>query len=87
MNQTKQIKIEIVLRYLLAYPYFKDTAFFTDNTERPTLTGTIEEIGTDIKKIKDLGVEHIIFGYNFLPLGKDIDKMIDITKQLFRFAR
>jgi hypothetical protein len=51
------------------------------------LTGTIEQIGEDIKKIKYLGVDHIIFGYNFLPLGKDIDKMIDLTKQLSRFTR
>jgi probable F420-dependent oxidoreductase len=75
---------------LLSYPDFKDnTSVNTNNADavRPTLTGTIEQIGEDIKKIKDLGVDHIIFGYNFLPLGKDIDKMIDLTKQLSRFTR
>ena len=29
-----------------------------------------------------MGVDHIIFAYNFMPIGRDIDKMIDITKQL-----
>jgi hypothetical protein len=73
---------------LLAYPYIKDNSYTSDNNaNRSTLTGTIEEIGTDIKKIKDLGVDHIVFGYNFLPLGKDIDKMINITKQFSRFTR
>jgi probable F420-dependent oxidoreductase len=75
---------------LLSYPDFKDnTSVNTNNADavRPTLTGTIEQIGEDIKKIKDLGVDHIIFGYNFLPMGKDIDKMIDLTKQLSGFTR
>ena len=74
---------------LLAYPDLKENSFIasSNNTDRPTLTGTIDEIGEDIRKIRDLGVEHIAFGYNFSPLGKDIDKMIDLTKQLSRFAK
>lgn len=74
---------------LLAYPDLKENSFIAsgNNTDRPTLTGTIDEIGEDIRKIRDLGVDHIAFGYNFSPLGKDIDKMIDLTKQLSRFAK
>jgi probable F420-dependent oxidoreductase len=74
---------------LLSSPHIKDNSSSSDNNnaERPTLTGTIDEIGADIKKIKDLGVDHIIFGYNFSGLGKDIDKMISITKQFSRFAK
>jgi probable F420-dependent oxidoreductase len=74
---------------LLAYPDLKENSFIAsgNNTDRPTLTGTIDEIGEDIRKIRDLGVGHIAFGYNFSPLGKDLDKMIDLTKQLSRFAR
>jgi len=73
---------------LLAYPSLKDSAFISDNNaDRPTLTGTIDEIGEDVKKIKDLDVDHIIFGYNFSPIGKDIDKMIDLTRQFSKFAR
>ncbi len=34
-----------------------------------------------------MGVDHIIFGYNFVPIGKDVSNMIDISKQLFKFAR
>jgi probable F420-dependent oxidoreductase len=73
---------------LLAYPYLKESTFNPDNNaDRPTLTGTIDEIGEDIKKIKDLDVDHLIFAYNFSPIGKDIDKMIDLTKQFSKFAR
>lgn len=73
---------------LLSYPSLKDSAFISDNNaDRPTLTGTIDEIGEDIKKIKDLDVDHIVFGYNFSPIGKDVDKMIDLTRQFSKFAR
>jgi len=73
---------------LLSYPSLKDSAFISDgNVDRPTLTGTIDEIGEDIKKVKDLNVDHIVFGYNFSPIGKDIDKMIDLTRQFSKFAR
>jgi hypothetical protein len=55
--------------------------------QRPPMTGTIDEIGSDLKKIKDMGVEHVIFGYSFGPIGGDVDKMIDTTKQLSKFCR
>lgn len=73
---------------LLAYPYPKNSTFNPDNNaDRPTLTGTMDEIGEDIRKIKALDVDHMIFAYNFSPIGKDIDKMIDLTKQFSKFAR
>ena len=34
-----------------------------------------------------MGVDHIIFGYNFLPIGRDVSKMIEISKQLSKLAR
>jgi hypothetical protein len=59
----------------------------TNETQRFLLTGTIDEVSNDLKRIKEIGVRHIIFGYNFIPIGRDIDKMIDMTKQLSRFVR
>ncbi len=50
------------------------------------MTGTIDQIGDDIRRIKDIGVEHVIFGYSFRPIGRDVDKMIDVTKQLSKFC-
>jgi hypothetical protein len=34
-----------------------------------------------------MGVEHIIFGYAFSPIGKDMKKMIEIKNELARFAK
>jgi hypothetical protein len=35
-------------------------------------------VGNDIQRIKQMGIDHIIFVYNFSPLGRDLDKMFDI---------
>jgi hypothetical protein len=45
------------------------------------------QIGNDIKRIKDMGIDHVIFVFNFLPIGRDIDSMIEKTKQLSKFVR
>ncbi len=51
------------------------------------MSGTIDQIGSDIERIKAMEAEHIIFGYAFSPTGKEAKKMIEVTKQLARFAR
>jgi hypothetical protein len=50
------------------------------------MTGTVEQIGSDIEQIKAMCANLIIFGHMFSFIGKDIRKMIDVTKQLARFA-
>jgi probable F420-dependent oxidoreductase len=73
---------------LLTYPDIDDAKNRpTNEVKRFPLTGTIDQIGSDIKIIKDMGVEHIIFAYNFIPSGRDVDNMIDKTKQLSKFAK
>jgi hypothetical protein len=59
----------------------------TTGSQRFPLTGTMDEVSSDLKRIKQIGVEHIIFGYNFISIGRDVDKMIDVTRQLSRFVR
>jgi len=75
---------------LLTYPKIADTSSSKqgkDGNERAAMTGTIDQIGEDIKRIKEFGVEHIIFGYNFSPLGREISTMMDISMQLAPFAK
>jgi probable F420-dependent oxidoreductase len=73
---------------LLTHPNIVDSKNQSNNeVQRFPLTGTIDQIGSDIKRIKDMGVEHIIFGYNFIPAGRDVDYMIEKTKQLSKFAK
>ena len=55
--------------------------------QRLPMTGTIDQIGTDINEIKAMGAEHIIFGHAFSPISKDMKKMVEVTVQLARFAR
>jgi alkanesulfonate monooxygenase SsuD/methylene tetrahydromethanopterin reductase-like flavin-dependent oxidoreductase (luciferase family) len=75
---------------LLTYPKLMEDSSSSKKEEeggqRPPLTGTIDEIGGDLKRIKDMEVEHIIFGYSFSPIGGDISNMIGITKQLSTFC-
>jgi probable F420-dependent oxidoreductase len=47
-------------------------------SQRFPLTGTIEEIGKDLKRIKDMGIEHIVFAF----VGLELDKVIDTARQL-----
>ncbi|MFY9796675.1 MAG: TIGR03619 family F420-dependent LLM class oxidoreductase [Candidatus Nitrosopolaris sp.] len=54
---------------------------------RLPFSGSIDEIGSDIQRLKDMGVDHIVFVYNFLPIGRNVNEMIDTSKQLPKFAR
>jgi probable F420-dependent oxidoreductase len=78
---------------LLTYPKIvfdskgSQSAATTNESQRFPLIGTVDQVGNDIQRIKQMGVDHIIFAYNFIPIGRDIDKMIDTTKQLSKYAR
>lgn len=58
-----------------------------NDKNRHPLTGTIDQIGDDIRGMKDIGVDHIIFDYMFAPIGSNVDDMIDMSKKLSKFAR
>ena len=74
---------------LLTYPKIVDSKSeaINEKSQRFPLTGTVDHVGNDIKVINNMGIDHIIFGYNFLPIGNDVDSVIEKTKQLSRFAR
>ncbi len=74
---------------LLTYPniFESKTQSTTNQAQRFPLTGTIDQAGEDVQKIKQMGINHIIFGYNFLPIGRNIEKMVEVTKELSKFAR
>ena len=73
---------------VLTYPnLLESSSNSSSNPQRMPMTGTIDQIGSDIERIKAMGAEHIIFGYAFSPIGKDAKNMIEVTKQLARFAK
>src|SRR5215208_1523359 len=74
--------------FVLSYPNVLDSSqSYSSNQPRSPMSGTIDQIGSDIDIIKAMGAEHISFGYAFSPLGRDVKKMMEVTKQLARFAR
>ena len=77
--------------FVLTYPNVLDSSSSSSTSsseqQRLPMTGTIDQIGTDIDQIKAMDAEHIIFGHIFSPTGKDMKKMIQITKQLASFAK
>jgi alkanesulfonate monooxygenase SsuD/methylene tetrahydromethanopterin reductase-like flavin-dependent oxidoreductase (luciferase family) len=78
--------------FVLTYPNLIDSssssaASSSSEQQRLPMTGTTDQIGSDIDQIKAMDVEHIIFSHVFSPIGKDMNKMIEITKQLARFAK
>jgi hypothetical protein len=72
---------------MVTFPNVTEVQSSKDDKNRFTLSGTIDEVGSDIQLLKAMGVEHIIFNYNFLPIGRDVAKMIHISKELSKFAR
>jgi probable F420-dependent oxidoreductase len=73
---------------VLSYPNVLDPSQGpSSNQPRSPMSGTIDQIGSDIERIKAMGAEHMIFGYAFSPIGRDMKKMMEVTKQLAKFAR
>ena len=75
---------------ILTYPNVIEQSAQGNNSsgQRMPMSGTIDQIGSDIERLKHIdGVEHIIFGYAFSTIGKDVKRMVDVSKQLARFAK
>lgn len=70
--------------YMGSYPNVLESP---SNQIRAPMTGTIEQIGSDIEQIKAMGTDHIIFGHLFSSVGRDMKKMVEVTKELARFAK
>ncbi|MGH9952376.1 MAG: TIGR03619 family F420-dependent LLM class oxidoreductase [Nitrososphaeraceae archaeon] len=70
--------------YMISYPNVLESP---SNQIRAPMTGTIEQIGSDIEQIKAMGTDHIIFGHLFSSVGRDMKKMVEVTKELARFAK
>jgi probable F420-dependent oxidoreductase len=55
--------------------------------ERIPFTGSIDQIGNDVQKVKEMGVDHIIFCYLFSKENKNTLKAVYLTKKLSEFTR
>ena len=50
-------------------------------------SGTIEKVGRDLQILKELGVEHVVLSYHFLPEGQDMEEIINTSKELRLYVR
>ena len=67
----------------MAYPQI--TEISSANPERVPMTGTIEEVGLEIQKLKYTGVNRAIL-VEFAGDSYDVDKSIRIARELKKFA-
>jgi len=67
----------------LTFPQISEAS--SGNGERFPMTGTIEEVGGDIEKLKEIGVNRAIL-VEFAGDGYDVDKSIEVAKELKKFA-
>ena len=67
----------------LTFPQITENS--SGNGDRFPMTGTIEEVGSDIKKLKEIGVNRAIL-VEFAGASYDVDKSIQVAKELKKFA-
>ena len=53
--------------------------------ERMPMTGTIEEIGTDIAKLKEIGFNRVVLGLS-AGEGYSVERTIELARDLSKFA-
>lgn len=72
---------------VLTAPQVMDSVSAKKGSQRFPLTGTLAEVGSDLQRMKEIGVDHVIFNFNFSPEGRNIEKVLNIAKQLSKAAR
>ena len=71
---------------VLTWPYVTESPIPSE--KRMPMSGTIEQIGSDISKMKTMdGVNHLIIGLAFSPIGGDVRKTVEISKALAKYAK
>jgi probable F420-dependent oxidoreductase len=75
---------------ILTYPYLFTSSSENDhnnNNNRPPMTGrTIDEIGSDLSKLKSFGVDRVILAVN-AEENYDVNKTMEFVKELRKFCQ
>ena len=67
----------------LIFPEVNESDKEEERAPRTLFSGTIDDVGRDIGKLQEMGVNHVIFGLT----DPDLDRVIDTAKQLSKFTR
>jgi len=54
---------------------------------RLPFTGSIEQVGNDIARLKEMNVGHVILNYNRSNIQDDMNTIIEVSQQLLLYAR
>jgi probable F420-dependent oxidoreductase len=65
----------------LIFPEIKELK--EEGAQRSLFSGTMDDVGSDLRKLQDIGVNHVIFGL----MDSDSRRVIDTAKQLSKFIR
>lgn len=68
---------------ILTYPYLLTTS---SENDRPPMTGTIDEIGSDLSMLKSSGVDRVILAVN-AEKDYDVNETIEFVKELRKFCQ
>jgi hypothetical protein len=66
----------------LTFPFHADS-HKEDSTRRAPFNGTVDDVGNDLRRIKEMGVDHAILELT----DPDMNRVIDIAKQVSKFAK
>jgi probable F420-dependent oxidoreductase len=69
---------------LIIYPNVRQ---FSQKENRIPFSGSIEQVGNDIERLKEMNVEHVILNYNRSPIQNDMNAIIKISLQLLPYIR
>jgi len=80
IEKNKKTRNEFDLTFL-TFPFLTEKSI---GDKRNPMTGTIDEIGSDLSKMKDIGVDRVILAINSGE-GYDVDNTINLVKELRDF--
>jgi len=69
---------------LIIYPILKQ---IPQKENRLPFTGSMEQVGNDIARLKEMNIGHVILNYNRSNIQDDMNTIIEVSKQLLLYAR
>jgi alkanesulfonate monooxygenase SsuD/methylene tetrahydromethanopterin reductase-like flavin-dependent oxidoreductase (luciferase family) len=79
-GKKEEKKLEIIT---LTFPQIIADSHKEDGVRRTPFRGTLDDVGDDLQSIKEMGVDHVIFGLT----EPDLNRVIDTAKQVSKFAK
>ena len=86
-NPNKFKVIVIVSPHIVSYSNNNENQSRDKDGIQSHFSRTVEKVGRDLQILKEIGVEHVVFSYHFSSEGRDMEDIINISKELTLYAR